>query len=157
MNDYKHFTQEGSRFHLKTKMSTAVLRVIACVTIAVVLYCIIPSEKKVGLWVALLFLFFALVNVLKATKRLVIDTQAKTITHKNNIISGEAVYRFEDFEQFYVLTGKYLFITMDSTAFFIFDQNGREKRVPIIVGLFGSKTAQSAINEISDIMNIEEK
>ncbi|MBT2619680.1 hypothetical protein [Chryseobacterium sp. ISL-6] len=157
MNDYKYFTQEGNRFHLKTKMSTAVLRVFACLAIGVALYCIIPPEKKIGLWAALLFVFFALVNLLKTTKRLVIDTQSKTITHKNNIISGEAIYRFEDFVQFYVLTGKYLFITLDSTAFFIFDQDGKEKRVPIIVGLFSSKTAQNAINEISDIMDIEEK
>ncbi|ASK29058.1 hypothetical protein CEY12_02585 [Chryseobacterium sp. T16E-39] len=157
MKDYKYFIQEGSRFHLKTKMSTAVLRVIACLIIGIALYCLIPAEKKIGLWAALLFVFFALVNLLKTTKRLVIDTQAKTITHKNNILSGEVVYRFEDFIQFYVLVGKYLFITMDSTAFFIFDQNGKEKRVPIIVGLFGSKTVQAAINEISEIMNIEER
>lgn len=157
MNDYKYFTQEGNRFYLKTKMSTAVMRVIACLAIGIVLYCVIPPEKKIGLWAALLFVFFALVNLLKTTKRLVIDTQSKTIIHKNNLFNGEAVYRFEDFEQFYVLTGKYLFITMDSTAFFIFDQNGKEKRVPIIVGLFGSKAVQNAINEISEIMNIEEK
>ncbi|MBK1896423.1 hypothetical protein [Chryseobacterium paridis] len=157
MNDYKYFTQEGSRFLIKTNRSTAVLRTIVCLAIAVVVYCIIPPERKIGLWGALLFFVFAIVNLLKTTKRLIIDTQAKTVIHKNNMLSGEVVYRFEDFEQFYVLTGKYLFITMDSTAFFIFDHNGKEKRVPIVVGLFGSKVAQNAINEVSEIMNIEDK
>ncbi|WP_345988737.1 hypothetical protein AAEU33_15960 [Chryseobacterium sp. Chry.R1] len=157
MDDYKYFIREGNQFHLKTKVSTAVLRTILCVVIAVVLYYIIPPENKIRLWSALLFVFFALVNLLKATKKLIIDTQARTIIHKNNILSGEAVYRFEDFEQFYVLVGKYLFITMDSTAFLIFDQNGREKRVPVVVGLFSSRTPQNAINEVSEIMNIAEK
>ncbi|EJL68294.1 hypothetical protein PMI13_03822 [Chryseobacterium populi] len=73
------------------------------------------------------------------------------------MLNGEVVYRFDEFVQFYVLVGKYLFITMDSTGFFIFNQNGKEKRVPIVVGMFSSRKAQNAINEVSEIMNPEEK
>jgi len=154
MSNHKYFTQEGNKFHLKTSMSTAVIRSVVCVAIGVALYLVIPAEKKIGIWGALLFLFFALVNLLKTTKRLTIDPNAKTITHKNNALSGEVVYHFDDFESFYVLSGKYLFITLDSTAFFIFDQNGQEKRVPIVVGLFSKQPAQTAINEVSKIMGI---
>ncbi|SFN37536.1 hypothetical protein SAMN05421594_2427 [Chryseobacterium oleae] len=138
-------------------MPVALIRFVACLIVAVGLYCIIPAEKKIGLWGALLFGILALVNVLKATKKLTIDPQEKIIIHKNNILNNEVTYRFEEFEQFYVLTGKYLFITMDSTAFFIFNQKGKEKKVPIAVGLFGSKKVQNVINEVSDIMNISEK
>lgn len=157
MKDYRYFTQEGSEFHLKTNMSTAVIRSVACLVIGAVLYYIIPPEKKIGLWGAVLFVFFALVNLLKTTRKLIIDPNAKTVTFKNNMLNGEVVYRFDEFIQFYVLVGKYLFITMDSTGFFIFNQNGKEKRVPIVVGVFSSRKAQNAINEISEIMNLEEK
>ena len=92
MSNYKYFIQEGNRFHLKTSMSTAIVRAIACLAIGIAVYFIIPPEKKIGLWGALIFVFFALVNLLKATKRLVIDTTARTITHKNNLLNAEAVY-----------------------------------------------------------------
>lgn len=157
MSNYKYFIQEGNKFHLKTNMSTAVIRSIACLAIAIAIYCILPAEKKIGLWGALFFVFFALVNLLKTTKKLIIDTEAKAITHKNNMLNAEAIYRYEDFEQFYVLTGKYLFITMDSTAFFIFNKEGKEKRVPIVVGLFSTKPVQEAINEVSSIMEFDAK
>jgi hypothetical protein len=155
MNHYKYFTQEGNKFYLKTNMSTAVIRSVVCLAIGIALYIIIPPEKKIGMWAALLFLVFALINLLKTTKKLTIDPGARTIIHKNNALSGEAIYRFDDFEHFYVLNSKYLFITMDSTAFFVFDQNGQEKRVPIVVGLFAKQPAQNAINEVSEIMGIE--
>ncbi|PIF45683.1 hypothetical protein CLU96_2693 [Chryseobacterium sp. 52] len=157
MTDYKYFIQEGSRFHLKNNMPVALIRSLVCLIIAGAVYYIIPPEKKIGLWGAVIFVFFALVNLLKTTKKLTIDPDAQIIIHKNNLLNGEVVYRFDEFEQFYVLVGKYLFITMDSTAFFIFNQNGKEKRVPIVVGLFGSKTVQNAINEVSDIMNSSKK
>jgi hypothetical protein len=155
MNNYKYFTQEGQQFHLKTSMPAAVLRSVVCLAIGVALYLIIPAEKKIGLWAALLFLVFALINLLKATKKLRIDRNARTVTHKNNALSGEVIYHFDHFENFYVLSTRYLFITMDSTAFFIFDQQGKEKRVPIVVGLFSKQPAQNVINEVSEIMGIE--
>ncbi|MEY8760027.1 hypothetical protein [Chryseobacterium tongliaoense] len=117
MKDYRYFTQEGRAFHLKNSMSTAVIRSVACLVIGAVLYYIIPQEKKIGLWAAILFVFFALVNLLKATRKLIIDPNAKTVTFKNNMLNGEVVYHFDEFIQFYVLVGKYLFITMDSTGF----------------------------------------
>ncbi|MBS0027351.1 hypothetical protein ACTJJ0_12115 [Chitinophaga sp. 22321] len=155
MSNYKYFTQEGNKFHLKSNMSTAVVRTVVCLVIAAALYFIIPPEKKIGIWAALLFLVFGLINLLKTTKKLTIDPNTKTITHKNNALNGEVVYHFNEFENFYVLSGKYLFITLDSTAFFIFNQNGNEKRVPIVVGLFSKHPAQSAINEVTEIMGIE--
>ena len=155
MSNYKYFIQEGNRFHLKTSRPIAIVRAIACLAIGIAVYFIVPPEKKIGLWGAMIFVFFALVNLLKTTKRLVIDTTARTITHKNNLLNAEAVYRYDDFEQFYVLTGKYLFLTMDSTAFFIFNQEGREKRVPIVVGLFSTRPVQDAINETSSIMGFD--
>ncbi|KMQ61515.1 hypothetical protein ACM46_16010 [Chryseobacterium angstadtii] len=155
--NYRYFTEENGRFHLKNNIPAAMIRFIGCLIIAAALYFIIPPEKKIGVWGAVLFVFFALVNLLKTTKKLVIDPKTKTIIHKNNILNSEAEYRFDEFEQFYVLVAKYLFITMDSTAFFIFNKGGKEKRVPIIVGLFGSKKVQNAINEVSDIMNLDGK
>ncbi|KXH78290.1 hypothetical protein [Chryseobacterium kwangjuense] len=155
--NYRYFIQEGNRFHLKTSMPVAMIRFIACLVIAAALYFIIPQEKKIGLWGAGLFVVFGLINLLRTTKKLVIDPYARVIKHKNNILNGEVEYRFDEFEQFYVLVTKYVFIPMDSTAFFIFNKNGKEKRVPIIVGLFGSQKVQKAINEVSDIMNIAEK
>ncbi|SHF62992.1 hypothetical protein [Chryseobacterium vrystaatense] len=155
--NYKYFTQDGSRYHLKNNIPVGVMRFIVCLMVAAVLYCIIPSEKKIGLWAAALFVILAFVNLLKTTKKLSIDPQAKIIIHKNHLLTREAVYRFDEFEQFYVLVGKYLLITMDSTAFFIFNKGGREIRVPIVVGLFGSRKVQNAINEVNDIMNIGEK
>ena len=155
MSNYKYFTQDGNKFHLKTSMSTAVVRSVVCMAIGAALYLIIPAEKKIGIWAALLFLIFALINLLKTTKKLTIDRNAKTITHKNNALNGEVTYHFDDFESFYMLSTKYLFITMDSTAFFIFNQNGNEKRVPIVVGLFSKQPPQDAINEVSEIMGIE--
>ena len=157
MTQYSYFTQEGSKFHLKTKSSTAVLRTMMCLAIAAGLYILIPPEKKIGVWAAGLFAVFALINLLKSTKKLTIDTGTRTITHKNNALSGEVIYHFDDFVRFYVLTSSYAFkfITMDSTAFLVFDQNGKERQVPIVVGLFSARPAQNAVNEVSDIMGIE--
>ncbi|MGO4293305.1 hypothetical protein [Chitinophaga sp. RAB17] len=155
MSNYKYFTQEGNKFHLKTSMSTAVVRSVVCLAIGATLYFIIPAEKKIGIWAALLFLIFALINLLKTTKKLTIDPNAKTVIHKNHALSGEVIYHFDNFDNFYVLSSRYLFITLDSTAFFIFDQNGNEKRVPIVVGLFSKQPAQNAINEVTEIMGIE--
>lgn len=155
--EYRYFTQEGSRFHLKNNMPVAMIRFIFCLIVAGALYFIIPSEKKIGLWGAVLFVIFGLINLLKTTKKLVIDPAAQVIIHKNNILNSEVEYRFDEFEQFYVLITKYVFIPMDSTAFFIFSKNGKEKRVPIVVGLFGSRKVQNAINEVNDIMNMEKR
>lgn len=155
MNSYKYFTQEGNQFHLKSSMSTAVIRAVVCLAIGLAAYFIIPPEKKIGLWGLLLFLFFALINLLKTTKKLIVDLDAKTVTHKNNALNGEVVYHFSEFAGFYVLNTKYLFITMDSTAFFVFNQNGNEIRVPIIVGLFSKQPVQNAINELTRIMGLE--
>lgn len=155
--NYTYFTQEGSRFHLKNNIPVAAMRFIVCLILAGISYYIIPSEKKIGLWAAVLFVILAFVNLLKATRKLSIDPQAQIIIHKNNVLTREAIYRFDEFEQFYVLVGKYLFITMDSTAFCIFNKDGREIRVPIVVGLFGSRKVQNVINEVSDLMNIGEK
>ncbi|NLR59459.1 hypothetical protein HGH93_15185 [Chitinophaga polysaccharea] len=155
MSNYKYFTQEGNKFHLKSSMSTAVARTVVCLAIGVAVYIIIPPEKKIGIWAALLFLLLGLINLLKTTKKLTIDPNAKTIAHKNNALNNEVVYHFNEFENFYVLNTKYLFITLDSTAFFIFTHNGNERRVPIVVGLFNKQSAQNAINEVSEIMGIE--
>jgi hypothetical protein len=157
MTQYNYFTQEGSKFHLKSKLSTALVRALICLAIAAGLYALIPSDKKIGVWGAVLFLAFALINLLKSTKRLTIDTDAGIIIHKNNALSGEVTYRFDEFVQFYVLTSSYLFkfITMDSTAFLVFDQKGKEKRVPVVVGLFSTRPAQKAVNEVGEIMGIE--
>lgn len=157
MTQYNYFIQEGSKFHLKSKFSTALLRSFICLAIAAALYLFLPPEKKIGTIGAVFFIVFALINLLRSTKKLTIDTAAKTIVHKNNALSPEVTYRFDEFVQFYVLTSSYLFkaITMDSTAFLIFDQNGREKRVPVVVGLFSARPAQKAVNEISEIMGIE--
>lgn len=157
MTQYNYFIQEGSKFHLKSKTSTAVIRGVICLAVAAILYVLIPSEKKIGAWGAGLFVVFALINMLRSTKKLTIDTDAKTIIHKNNALSGEVTYRFDEFVRFYVLTSSYLFkfITMDSTAFLVFDQNGREKQVPVVVGLFSTRPAQKAVNEVGDIMGIE--
>lgn len=157
MTQYSYFIQEGNRFHLKSKTSTAAIRAVICLAIGAGLYFLIPAEKKIGIWGAGFFVVFALINLLKSTKKLTIDTGAKTVIHKNNALSPEVTYRFEEFEQFYVLTSSYLFkfITMDSTAFLVFDQNGSEKRVPVVVGLFSAGPAQRAVNEVSEIMGIE--
>jgi len=157
MTQYNYFTQEGNKFHLKSKTSTAVIRAVICLAIAVILYFLIPSEKKIGAWGAGLFVVLALINILRSTKKLTIDIAAKTILHKNNALSGGVTYRFDEFVRFYVLTSSYLFkfITMDSTAFLVFDQNGREKQVPIVVGIFSTRPAQKAVNEVGDIMGIE--
>jgi len=71
--------------------------------------------------------------------------------------TGLLTYRFDEFVQFYVLTSSYLFkfITMDSTAFLVFEQKGKEKRVPVVIGLFSTRPAQKAVNEVGDIMGIE--
>jgi hypothetical protein len=157
MPHYTYFTQEGAKFHLKTKSSTTTLRFGICVAIAAALYFLIPPEKKIGPWAAAFFLVFALINLLKSTKKLTIDTRTRTITHKNNALSGEVAYHFEDFLRFYVLTSSYAFkfITMDSTAFLVFDKDGRERQVPVVVGLFSTRPAQTAVNEVSEIMGIE--
>ncbi|WP_343303905.1 hypothetical protein AAHN97_20255 [Chitinophaga niabensis] len=157
MTRYNYFIQEGSKFHLKSKFSTALLRSLICLGIAAGLYFLLPPEKKIGAIGAGFFILFGLINLLRSTKKLTIDTAAQTIVHKNNVLSPEVTYRFDEFVQFYVLTSSYLFkaITMDSTAFLIFDQNGREKRVPVVVGLFSARPAQNAVNELSEIMGIE--
>lgn len=157
MAQYNYFIQEGNRFHLKSKFSTALLRSLICLAIAAGLYFLLPPEKKIGAVGAGFFIVFGLINLLRPTKKLTIDTAAQTIVHKNNALSPEVTYRFDEFVQFYVLTSSYLFkaITMDSTAFLIFDQNGREKRVPVVVGLFSVRPAQKAVNELSEIMGIE--
>jgi len=157
MTQHYYFTQEGSKFHLKSKLSTALVRALICLVIAAGLYVLIPSEKKIGVWGAVFFVVFALINLLRSTKKLTIDTGAKIIIHKNNVLSGEVTYRFDEFVQFYVLTSSYLFkfITMDSTAFLVFDQKGKEKRVPVVVGLFSTRPAQKAVNEVGEIMGIE--
>lgn len=157
MAQYNYFIQEGSRFHLKSKFSTALLRSLICLAIAAGLYFLLPPEKKIGAVGAGFFIVFGLINLLRPTKKLTIDTAAQTIVHKNNALSPEVTYHFDEFVQFYVLTNSYLFkaITMDSTAFLIFDQNGREKRVPVVVGLFSVRPAQKAVNELSEIMGIE--
>lgn len=157
MTQYKYFIQEGSKFHLKSKFSTALLRSAICLGIAAALYFFLPPERKIGAVGAGFFAVFAVINLLKSTKKLTIDTAAKTIIHQNSALNPAVTYRFDEFVQFYVLTSSYLFkaITLDSTAFLIFDQNGREKRVPVVVGLFSAKPAQKAVNEISHIMGIE--
>lgn len=157
MTYYTYFTREGNKFHLKARSSTAVVRTIICLAIAAGLYFLIPVEKQIGIWGALLFVVFGLINLLKSTKRLTIDTSTRTITHKNNAFSGEVVYQFDDFLRFYVLTSSYAFkfITMDSTAFLVFDHNGSERQVPVVVGLFSVRPAQQAVNEVSEIMGIE--
>ncbi|EJL68295.1 hypothetical protein [Chryseobacterium populi] len=48
MKDYRYFMQEGGEFHLKTRMSTAVIRSVACLMIGAAQYYIIPPEKKSG-------------------------------------------------------------------------------------------------------------
>jgi len=133
------------------------VRSVLCLAIAAGLYFLIPSEKKIGVWGAGLFVVFALINLLRSTKKLTIDLDAKTIIHQNHALSGAVTYRFDEFLRFYVLTSSYLFkfITMDSTAFLVFGQNGREKQVPVVVGLFSTRPAQNAVNEVGDIMGIE--
>ena len=157
MTHYQYFTREGDKFHLLTKTSTAILRSALCLAIAAGIYFVVPPEKKLGGWGAGIFVFFALVNLLKSTKKLTIDTAAKTVTHKNNALTGEATYRFDEFVQFHVLRHSYLFkfILLDCTAFLVFEQQGREKQVPVVVGLFSARPAQNAVNEMSNIMGFE--
>ncbi|WP_120516497.1 hypothetical protein [Chitinophaga barathri] len=157
MTEYTYFIPEGGKFHLKTKWSTAAIRAVFCLAIAAGIYAIVPPEKEIGAWGAGFFVVFALVNLLKATKKLTIDPAARTVIHKNNALSPEVTYHFDDFVRFYVLTGSYVFkfITLDSTAFLVFDQDGREKQVPVVVGLFSTRPAQNAVNEVSGIMGIE--
>lgn len=156
MTCYSYFTQTGSKYHLKSKWSTAIIRTVLCLAIAAGIYLLIPPERKIGAWGAGFFVFFALVNLLKSTKKLTIDTAARTVTHKNNILTPEATYHFADFQQFYVQSNSYAFkfLMLDSTAYLVFGEEGREKQVPAVVGLFSKQPAQQAINEMSAIMGI---
>ncbi len=156
MAHYQYFTREGSKFHLRSKTSAAIFRSVLCLAVAAGIYYLIPPEKKIGLWGAGLFVFFALINLLKSTKKLTIDTLAQTVTHKNNVLTAEATYRFDEFVQFYVVRSSYLFkfVMLDCTAFLVFEQGGRERQVPVVAGLFSARPAQNAVNEMSDIMGI---
>ncbi|RPE12788.1 hypothetical protein EGT74_04385 [Chitinophaga lutea] len=157
MTHYRYFTQEGDKFHLRSNTSAAIVRSVLCLAMAAGIYFLIPPEKKIGLWGAGLFVFFALINLLRSTKKLTIDVAAKTVVHKNNALTAEATYRFDEFVQFYVLRHSYLFrfIMLDCTAFLVFGQEGREKQVPVVVGLFSARPAQNAVNEMSAIMGFE--
>lgn len=157
MAQYQYFIREGNKYHLKSRSSAAVIRTVFCLAIAVAIYMLVPAEKKIGAWGAGFFVVFALVNLLKATKKLTIDCSTQTITHKNNVLTPEATYHFNDFVRFYVLSSSYAFkfLTLDVTAFLVFEQNGREKQVPVVVGLFSARPAQNAVNELSEIMGVE--
>ena len=156
MTHYSYFSQTGSKYHLNSKWSTAIVRTVLCLAIAAGIYLLVPPERKIGAWGAGFFVFFAVVNLLKSTKKLTIDTAARTVTHKNNLLTPEATYHFDDFQQFYVQSNSYgfKFLLLDSTAFLVFGGKGREKQVPAVVGLFSKRPAQQAVNEMSDIMGI---
>lgn len=157
MNQYNYFTKEGNKFHLNPKWPAAAARTLVCLAIAAGVYIIIPPEKRLGVWGAGIFVLFALVNLLKSTKKLTINTSTRTIAHKQNALSPEETYHFDQFDRFYIFSTSYIFkfILTDCTAFIIFSKDGREKRVPVVVGFFSARPAENAVNELSDIMGVQ--
>lgn len=152
MNNYKYFEQEGSIFHLKANNNTAKLRFVLCVAVAIALYVFLPKEKNLGLFLGLLFLAFALINLLKTTKKLTIDIGTKTVTGKHHSLSSEVSYRFEDFIRFNVDVHSTNFVKTNHVAYMVFDKNGEEKTITLLTTAFAAKPAQNIINEAAEIM-----
>lgn len=152
MNNYKYFEQEGSIFHLKANNNTAKLRFVLCVAVTIALYVFLPKEKNLGLFLGLLFLAFALINLLKTTKKLTIDIGTKTVTGKHHSLSSEVSYRFEDFIRFNVDVHSTNFVKTNHVAYMVFDKNGEEKTITLLTTAFAAKPAQNIINEAAEIM-----
>lgn len=152
MNNYKYFEQEGTRFHLKANNNTAKLRIVLCLAAAIALYIFLPKEKNLGLYLGFLFLVFALINWLKTTKKLTIDTVANSVTGKHHFLSSEVSYRFEDFIRFNVDVHSTNFVKTNHVAYMVFDKNGKEKTITLLATAFAANPAQNVINEAAEIM-----
>lgn len=152
MNNYKYFEQEGTIFQLKANNNTAKIRIVLCIAVAIAAYIFLPKEKNLGLFIGLLFLAFALINWLKTTKKLTIDTGTKTVNDKHHSLSSEVSYRFEDFIRFNVDVHSTNFVKTNHVAYMVFDQNGEEKTITLFATTFAAKPAQNVINEAAEIM-----
>ncbi len=155
MTQYKYFEQEGSKYFLKSKTTLAYGLVALCFVVSLYFILGIGSDDKTGRYFGVFFLFLTLGAYLKTTKKLTIDPSAKTIVSKNHVLFPEKTYHFNDFERFHVDDHYINFIKANSQASIVFDQNGKEKSVVLMITLFTSKPAQKIINEASEIMGIE--
>lgn len=155
MTQYKYFEQEGNKYFLKSNSSIAYGRVLLCFIISMYLIFVVPREEKFGLYFGIFFLFLTFSAYIKTTKKLTIDTTARTVVDKTNTFFGEKTFHFDNFERFHVDTHYINFIKANSQASIVFDQNGKEKSVMLMITIFTTKPAQRIINEASEIMGVE--
>jgi hypothetical protein len=155
MPQYKYFEQEGNKFLLRSNNTSAYIRGGICMALALYLLFFVPREQAYGLYFGIFLIFIALGMFLKTTKKLTIDTSARTITDKNNLFFGVKTYHFDDFERFHMAKHYVNMIRVNCLASAIFDQNGKEKHVMLMMTMFAAKPAQRVINEASEIMGVE--
>ena len=157
MNNYKYFEQQGNMFHLKANNNSNMMRIVLCIAVAIAAYIFLPKEKNLGLFLSLLFLVFAVVNWLKTTKKLTIDTGTKTVIGKQHVLSSEVSYPFENFIRFNVDVHSTNFVKTNHVAYMVFDKNGKEKTITLLATAFAAKPAQDVINEAAEIMGFSDE
>lgn len=155
MTQYKYFDQEGNRYSLKSNSTIAWARTVILLLAALYMFFGVSDRGPGVLFFGYFLIFLAAASFLKTTKKLTIDTTARTVTDKHNAFFKERTYRFEDFERFHVYTQYINLIKANSFASIVFDENGKEKSVTLLITLFVTKPAQTAINEASEIMGVE--
>lgn len=153
--NYNYFEQEGSKFHLKSNNNITKIRFVSCVAVAIASFIFFPSDKGLNLFFAVLFAVFAVVNLLKMTKKLAIDTGTKTVIIKENALFSEKTYPFADFIRFNMETHSTNFVKTAHLARMVFEVNGKEKNVNLLTSGFTGNPTQTIINEVSEIMGIE--
>ncbi|WP_209857901.1 hypothetical protein [Chitinophaga sp. OAE865] len=93
--------------------------------------------------------------LLRATARLRIDADARTISVQPAFFMPVTVFRFEDFQHFLV-SKQTLFFTVNATVALIIHKNGRERSVMLHQTMFLTKPLQKITAETAAIMGIED-
>ncbi|WP_221887879.1 hypothetical protein [Chitinophaga polysaccharea] len=96
-----------------------------------------------------------IVILLRATARLRIDADARTISVQPAFFMPVTVFRFEDFQHFLVSKQTFI-ITVNATVAMIILKNGRERSVMLHQTLFLTKPLQKITAEMAAIMEIED-
>lgn len=154
MQSLQYFTREGNVYTKKNQ--TAFFCLLALLLAGLVTFMLYNNPAR-GAKVGSLFIgVLGIVILLRATARLKIDADARTISVQPAFFMPVTVFRFEDFQHFLVSKQTFI-ITVNATVAMIILKNGRERSVILHQTLFLTKPLQKITAEMAAIMGIEDE
>lgn len=148
--EWNYFVKEGNVYRWKGQkfFYYGLALFLFLIMIACLVYGANKGVRIMGVFVGLL----GLAGVLRSTAFIGIDVANRRIISRSFFFSPECSYDFDAFSHFRIVKSRYLIMTINVSAFMIFNQNGKEKSFLLQQGLFSARPLQRLTEEMEGIM-----